>query len=128
MRALSHEQHISGATHVRGNTLDLIFAQLSNSFNITNTTSHGYILDHCMVSVNININKQKYPIKTKEIRDRTKLTRPTLAQNFIPPDFNENTAIDEATSQLNTELHNALDATAPIKSIQFNQQTKTTMV
>ena len=72
MRALSLEQHISGPTHVRGNTLDLIFTQLSNSFNITNTTSHGYISDNCMVSVDINTEKQKYPIETKEIRDRTK--------------------------------------------------------
>ena len=41
MRALGLEQHISGLTHVRENTLDLIFTQLSNSFNITNTTLHG---------------------------------------------------------------------------------------
>ena len=60
MRALGLEQHISGPTYVRGNTLDLIFTQLSNGFNITNTTLHGYISDQCMVSVNININKQKY--------------------------------------------------------------------
>ena len=70
-----------------------------------------------MVSVDINIKKQKYPIETKEIRDRTKLTGPTLAQNFTPPDFSENTTIDEAASQLNTELHKALDTTASIKSI-----------
>ena len=124
MRALSLKQHILGPTHVRGNTLDLIFTWLSNSFNIINTTPHGYISDHCMVSVDINIKKQKYPIKTKEIRDRTKLTGPTLAQNFTPPDFNENTTIDEAASQLNIELHKALDATAPIKSIKFTNRPK----
>ena len=61
MRALGLEKHILGPTHVRGNTLDLIFTQLSNSFNITNTTLHRYILDHCMVSVNINIKKTKIP-------------------------------------------------------------------
>ena len=124
MRALGLEQHISGPTHVRGNTLDLIFIQLSNSFNITNTTLHGYISDHCMVSVDINIKKQKYPKETKKIRDRTKLTGPILAQNFTSPDFNENTTIDEAVSQLNTELLKALDATAPIKSIKFTNRPK----
>ena len=41
MRALGLEQHISGPKHVRGNTLDLIFTQLSNGLNITNTTLHG---------------------------------------------------------------------------------------
>ena len=74
-----------------------------------------------MVSVDINIKKQKYPIETKEIRDR-KLTGPTLAQNFIPSNFNENTTIDKTASQLNTELHKALEATAPIKSIKFTNR------
>ena len=128
MRALGLEQHISGPTHVKGNTLDLIFSQLSNSFNITNTTLHGYISDHCMVSVDINIKKQKYPIETKDIRDRTKLTEPTLAQNFTPPEFNENTIIGEATSEFNTELLKALDTTAPIKSIKCTNRPKTSMV
>ena len=62
MRACGLEQHIWGPTHVKGNTLDLIFIELSNSFNITNTTIYGYISYHCMVSGNINIKKQKYPI------------------------------------------------------------------
>ena len=124
MRALGLEQHNLGPTHVRGNTLDLIFTQLSNSINITNTTLHGYISDQCMVSVDINIKKQKYPIETKEIRDRMKLTGPTLAQNFTPPDFDENTTINEAASQLNTELHKALDATAPVKTIKFTNRPK----
>ena len=57
LRVLGLEQHISGPMHVKGNTLDLIFTQLSNSFNIINTTFHGYISDHCMVSVDINIKK-----------------------------------------------------------------------
>ena len=65
MRALGLEQHISGQTHVKGNSLDLIFTELSNGFDIINTTLHGFISDHCMVSVNFNINKQKFPIETK---------------------------------------------------------------
>ena len=124
MRALCLEQHISGPTHVRGNTLYLIFTQLNNGFNITNTTLHGYISDHYMVLVNINIKKQNYPIETREIKDRKKLTGPTLAQNFTHPDFNEDTTIDEATSQFNTELPKALDATTPIKSIKFTNRPK----
>ena len=114
MTALSLEQHILGPTHVRGNTLDLIFIQLGNSFNITNATLHGYILDHCMVSVGINIKKQKDPIETKEIRDKTKLAGPILAQNSTPPEIKESATIDEATCQLNIELCKALDAMALI--------------
>ena len=124
MRALGLKQHISGPTHVRGNTLDLIFTQLSNGFNITNSTLNGYISDHCMVSVDINIKKEKYPIETKEIKRQNKITGPTLAQHFTPPDFNEDTTIEEATSQFSTELLKALDATTPIKSIKFTNRPK----
>ena len=74
MTALGLEQHILSPIHVRGNTLDLIFMQLSNSFNVTSATSHGYILDHCMVSVDINIKKQKYPMETKEIKRQNKIS------------------------------------------------------
>ena len=158
MTTLGLEQYISGQTHVKGNTLDLIFMQLSNSFDITNTTLHGFISDHCMVSVNINIKKQKYPIditnttlhgfisdhcmvsvninikkqkypiETKKIGDRTKITGPTLAQNFTPPEFNEDTTIDEATSQCNTELLKARNAISPIKCLKFTNRPKISMV
>ena len=77
-----------------------------------------------MGSVDTNIKKQKYPTETEEIRDRTKLTGPTLAENFTPPDFNENTTTEEAASQLNTELLKAVDVTAPIKSIKFTNRPK----
>ena len=128
MRALGLEQHISGPTHVRENTLDLIFIQLSNSFNITNTTLHGYISDYCIGSVDINIKKQIYPVETKEIRDRTKLTGPTLVQNITPPDFNEDTTIDEAASHLNTELLKVARCNCTYQKHKIHQQTKTSMV
>ena len=59
-----------------------------------------------------------------EKRDRTKIIGPILAQNFKFPEFNENTTIDEATSQFNTELLKAIDATAPNKSIKFTNRPK----
>ena len=124
MRALGLEQHIPGPTHVKGNTLDLIFTQLSNSFDIINTILHGLISDHCMVSVDINISKQKYPIETKKVRDSANITGPTLTQNFTSPKFNKETTIDEASSQFNMELLKALDAITPIKSIRFTNRPK----
>ena len=47
MRAFGLEQHISGPTHVKGNTLDLIFTWLSNSF-VT-------IIPHYMVTSQITV-------------------------------------------------------------------------
>ena len=124
MRALGLEHCISGPTHIKGNTLDLIFTQLSNNFDIINTSLHGFILDHHMVSVDISINKQKYPIETKKIRDRTKITGSTLAQNFTTPKFNEDILTDEASSQFNMKLFKALNAITPIKHIKFTNRPK----
>ena len=124
MRVLGPKQHILDQTHVRVNTLDLNFTQLNNSFIITNASLHGYISDHSMVSVNINISKQKYPSEIKEIREKPILTGLTLAKNFTPPEFNENTTIGEAISHFNKELLKALNATAPIKSIKFTNRPK----
>ena len=66
----------------------------------------------------------KYPTKTKKIRDRTKLTGPTLAKNFTPQEFNGDITIDEATSHFNMELLKALNAITPFKSIKFTNQPK----
>ena len=67
---------------------------------------------------------KKYLMETKEIRDKTKLAGPTFAQNLIPPEIKERATIDEAASQLNTELCKALDATTPIKSIKLTNRPK----
>ena len=84
IKALGLAKHISCPTHVEGNALDLIFIQICNCFDIINITLHAFISDHCMVSVNISINKQKYPIETKKIRDRTKATGPSLLKTSHP--------------------------------------------
>ena len=77
-----------------------------------------------MVSVDTNINKQKYPIETKKIRSKTEIIGPTFAQNFTLPKFNEDTLIDESSNRFNTELLKALNVIAPIKSIKFTNRPK----
>ena len=49
MKALGLEQNISDPAHVKENTLDFNSTQFSNCFDISNTTLHGSISDHCMV-------------------------------------------------------------------------------
>ena len=51
MAALGLEQHIHSPTHRLGNTVDLIFTQLHGKVKVTNATTHGYISDDCMVSI-----------------------------------------------------------------------------
>ena len=77
-----------------------------------------------MISVNISINKPKYPNETKKIRNRTKGTGPTPAQNFTPPEFTKDTTMDQISSQFNMELLKALNAITPIKDIKFTSTPK----
>ena len=55
MAALRVEQHIHSPTHKLGNTLDLIFTQLQGEVKVTYATTHGYISDHCLVSIDLQL-------------------------------------------------------------------------
>ena len=82
MTALRLEQHIHSPTHKLGNTLDLIFTQLQGEVKVTNATTHGYISDHCMVSIDLQLHKFRYPKQKKMIRGKTRITAKTLLTNF----------------------------------------------
>ena len=63
MTALRLEQHV----HRLENTLDLIFTQLHGKVKVTKATKHGYISDHCMVSIDLQLHKFRYPKLEKTI-------------------------------------------------------------
>ena len=120
MAALRHEQHIHSPTHKLGNTLDLIFTQLHGEVKVTNATTHGYISDHCMVSIDLQLHKFRYPKQKKTIRDKTRNTTKALLTNFNAPTLDPNDYLDQACNKFNTELHNALEKTAPLKTIKHS--------
>ena len=117
MVALRLEQHIQGPTHKQGNTLDLIFTQLHSEVTMTNATTHGFLSDHCMVSIDLQLHKLRYPRQKKMIRDKTRITAKALLTNFTTLILDPNDSLDQAHNKLNTELHNALEKTAPLKTI-----------
>ena len=59
MQALGLKQHVTRPTHKQGNTLDLIFTELTSEIQVTNCTTHGYISDHSPVIIDTNLNKEK---------------------------------------------------------------------
>ena len=84
---------------------------------MTNATTHGYISDLCMVSIDLQLHKLRYPRQQNMIRDKTRITAMTLLTSFIPLILDPNNSLDQACNKLNTELHNALEKTAPLKTI-----------
>ena len=84
MTAPRLEQHTQSPTHKLGNTLGLIFTQLNGEVKVTNTTTHGYIADHCMVSIYLQLHKLRYLRQQKMIRDKTRIKAMALLTNFTP--------------------------------------------
>ena len=89
---------------------------------MTNATTHGYILVHCMVSIDLQLHKLRYPKQKKMIRDKTRITAKALLTNFTAPILDPNNSLDQACTNLNTELHNALEKTVPLKTIIYSDK------
>ena len=51
-------KHVTGPTHKQGNTLDLIFTELTSEIQVMNCTTHGYISVHSLVTIDTNPNKK----------------------------------------------------------------------
>ena len=122
MIAFGFEQHVQGPMHRLGNTLNLIFTQLESEVKVTNTTKHGFISNHCMVSIDLHLHKLRYPKIEKTIRDKTIITGEALLTNFNAPKVDNNSSLDQACHQYNTELLNALDMIAPLKTIKYSSK------
>ena len=60
-------KHVTRPTHKQGNTLDLIFTELTSEIQVTNCITHGYISDHSLVTMETNLNKEIYGKKVKTI-------------------------------------------------------------
>ena len=115
MAALGLEQHIHSPIHRLRNSLDLIFTQLHGQVKVTNATTHGYISDNCMVSIDLQLHKLRYLRQQKMIRYKTRITAKALLTNFTAPILDPNDSLNQACNKLNTKLHNALEKTAPLK-------------
>ena len=96
MAALGLEQHIHRTTHRLGNTLDLIIILLHRKVRFTNATTHGYISDHYMVSIDLQVYKLKYLKIKKTIIDKTRMTAKALLTNFTALTLDTNDSLDQA--------------------------------
>ena len=117
MATLRLEQHVHSPTHRLVNMHDLIFTQLHGEAQVSNATTHRYISDHCMVSIDLYLHKLRYPKIEKTIRDKTRMTAEALITNFTALILKTDNSLDQACHKLNTELHSALEKTAPLRNI-----------
>ena len=114
MQALGFKQHVTRQTHKKGNTLDLIFTEPKSEILVTNYTTYGYISDHSLITIDNNLNKEKYGKKVKPIWDPTKMTKENLEAKFTLPLLEATALLSQAN---NKEQQEMLDRVAPSKTI-----------
>ena len=119
MQTLGFKQNVTGPTHKQGNTLDLIFTKTNIKIQVTNCTMHGYMSEHSLVTIDTNLNKEKYGKNVKTIWDTTKMTKQNLEANFTLPLFEETTSNSQAYNQFDKELQEMLDREPPSKPSKY---------
>ena len=124
MAALGLQQHVQGLTHKMGNTLDQIFSQLETQLMVTGTATHGFVSDHCMVSIELSLKKSTPSIVRKVIRDCSKITPQNFTEGYTTPYYSQNTTLDEAYHLFEEELLKALNQVAPLRTIKCTDRQK----
>ena len=124
MATHSLQQHVQGLTHKMGNTLDLIFSQLEIQFMVTGTATHGFVSDHCIVSIELSLKKSTPPIVRKVIRDSSKITPQNFPESYTTPYYSQNTTLEEAYHLFKEELLKALNQVEPLKTIKCTDRQK----
>ena len=112
MKAFGLKQQEQGPMDRLENTLNLIFTQIEREVKVINTAMHGYISNHCMVSITPHLHKTRYPKIEKMIRDKTIITREALQNNVKATTIDHNDSLNQACHWFNTELINALNMIA----------------
>ena len=75
-----------------------------------------------MVSTDLHLHKLRYPKIEKTIRNKTRIMGEALIINFNALTIYNNDSLDQACHQFNTELLNALDRPAPLKTITYSKK------
>ena len=124
MAALGLQHNVQGLTHKMGNTLDLIFSQLETQFTVTGTATHSFVSGHCMVSIELSLEKPTPPIVRKVIRDCTKITPQNFTESYTTPYYSQNTTLDKAYHLFEEELLKTLNQVAPLRNIKCTDRQK----
>ena len=115
--AFGLKQHISGATHDKGHTLDLIISRSNDDIAIENPHVGDFISDHRAIHCALNLTKPKRISNSKQYRKigniniehfKTDIANSILVNNFLDYD------LDKLVKLYDDELTAILDKHAPI--------------
>ena len=91
---------------------------------VTSTATHGFVSDHCMVSIELSLKKPTPPVVRREERGYSKVTPQNFTESYTAPNYSPNTTLDEAYHLFKEKLLKALNQTAPMKTIKCTNRPK----
>ncbi len=117
IEAANLTQHVSGKTHIKGNTLDLVMTEVSSDL-IKKCAIDEFLSDHAMIIVDLNLRKP--PKSKKKIRFRkNKDVDLTRLESDIEENLNgigELDNLNDLVDKFNQALSKAYDSQAPLRS------------
>ncbi len=116
MESADLKQHVTGKTHVKGNTIDLAMTE-SNSTLIRNCMVGGFLSDHAVIHVELDLRK---PARSKkEIKFRKNDIDMDVLEAKIDSNLKDIDSIDDLPTlvdKFNKALSDAYDKLAPLQS------------
>ena len=118
LTSLNLEQHVSGPTHIRGHTLDLIVTRTSETI-ITPIKTHAPIMsDHMPLTFGLHILKPPNMKTTITSRNIKNINTEAFTEDINNSELITNPATDihSLVDQYNTTLASILDSHAPVQT------------
>lgn len=132
MDSFGLEQHVAGATHIHGHTLDLVITRKTERIVESIPCSGRYFSDHTVIRCNLAISKPRSQAKKVTFR-KTKAIDMTCfkqALSFSDICVNEHAELlnpndlDTLLHDYNTTLRSVLDCHAPLRTKTVKARTK----
>ena len=116
--ALGLKQHVRFVTHTSGNTLDLIFTEVNSEREIADCIPDSFISDHCNVLCKLTLKREDTERKTSTYRKHKDIDIELIAK-CIKATSRSECNLDERVMNFNNALINALNAYAPLQTMQI---------
>ena len=117
-------QHVTHATHVYGNILDLMSTELNTRIQVIQCKTEPLISDHKLVLCTFNVPKPHITWKTITTRKTACLTDEQLNSMFDPGNVDLTYNLDQIITDLDTELKCVMNQFAPEKTVTISSHPK----
>ena len=116
------KQHVTGATHANGHTLDLVISKKDNPLITEIKIFDPVISDHCAVHCNLRVQKPNFTKKKVYYRKLRSLDIESFCEDILTSPLLQDQAVElnALVDQYDNVLRSLLDLYAPLKTANSN--------